>query len=259
MGRLHVLLLATAGCASSVSDATAGSIVIAQFDTVAGTQSSLSAHFLQPAPQRRASCTELTDGPCRFLDCTLPPAPLPAYVERSAGDVTISGLTLDAGAVSLRFDTSLARYPQEAVPTHVFAAGTSLTVSAAGDFVPTFQGVTVQAPAAAEQLEPACPSLDCGVVSHATAMAVRWRSTSPGTVVVHILCTGRGSDVTCTAPAEAGSLTVPATVMSTLQVGALCALSLTTTHVTEVMAGDVPVRVEASNRARASGGTFTPE
>jgi hypothetical protein len=251
--RAALLSIALLGCGPTEAPRapTYGAVRIA---SVAGTLNGaprastyVSALFIDDTA-RGASCTTRTVGPCVVRECAASDAGAPAGrpVFRSAGRVTIAG-----GEQTLTFDPDgNATYPSGGSGTmELFAPGTVLTVTAAGDSagVPAWTG-TVTMPA---RVNVTAPAVSGGTLSirRAEPLAIAWTGDTTGAISVDLLSlASAGSDppsVQCRFDAASGRATIAVEVLRALPAGS-AALSFSADTSRPVRAGAYDITLSAS-------------
>jgi len=212
-----------------------------------------------------AFCDGGTEGSCSWTSCGRPDAGTSAdaglTIDSSAGDVTVSGLGVDGGAVTLRWNTTTMKYESFAAANSgpLFTGGETLTASAPGDTVPAFTQ-TVTAPSRVTVTQPACLSGGCGALDRSTPYRVNWSGGTQGTVTVTLF----GNDgtnsigVSCTATAAAGTLSVPTSLLAHLPGSSMASLSVATTNETAFSAGDWATKFTARDTAVSGTVTTSP-
>jgi hypothetical protein len=177
--------------------------------------------FYLPYVPHGPLCASSTVGDCAAKVCELPP-PFPQGVTSSlnAGAITVAGA---AGAVMLSFgpvfeDAGL--YYHADGTTRFFKGGDAITFSGAGSAdVPAFAPQTVIAPNDIVLTAPDCSGFSsCVDVDRTTDLRVAWTGSSVGNVVASLTTSGtKQVTVTCTFDAAAGTGTVPASLLATLE------------------------------------------
>jgi hypothetical protein len=210
-------------------------------------------------------CDGGTEGSCSWTSCGRPDAGTSVdaglTIESSAGDVTVSGIRVDGGAVTLRWNTTTMRYESFGVENSgpLFTGGETLTASAPGDTVPAFTR-TLTAPSRITVTQPACLLDGCGALDRSTPYRVNWSGGTQGTVTVALF----GNDgtnsisVSCTAPIAAGTLSVPTSLLAHLPGSSMAYLSISTMNEASFSAGDWATQFSARDTAASGTVTISP-
>ncbi len=170
----------------------------------------VSASFVPGLP---GTCPVTMVGGCEVTDCSsFLDAGVPdsgVFTGRSAGTLTFRGVLPDGG-LSLPFtDGGYAATVSE----QLFALGQRLTVEASGAEVPAFSA-SVTAPEGTLLTAPACPGANCGMLSKAADLEVRWTAPTIGNVEIEL--TGSPATVRCSLPASTRMKTIPAAALRSL-------------------------------------------
>jgi len=162
-----------------------------------------------------AGCTERTvsvaDTTCRRIDCPQIVSTEPVGVERSAGRLTLGGLT---GADLIDPTPSGTYTPLTSTEVPFWQGGASLDVSAAGDVVPAFTA-TVTAVPALTLVEPVDTGDGTRNLSRSVGLSLRLGETVQTlrlTLAFSVALDGGAQRIAfdCSAPGTSGTLTVPA-------------------------------------------------
>jgi hypothetical protein len=225
-------LVAVAACGPSGPSNTpqrAGGVnIVALSGMIAGmtlASTSVSAGFVEAPAGAAAPCTTRTEGACTITQCMAAsadagaPDPDAGMVNsaRSAGVITVSG----GGQMVQLTPMANGTYPTDTQRMSVFAPGTELTVSAAGDAmgVAAFTG-TVTMPGPIMVTAPTISLTAPTTIARAQPLMVTWTGGTTGKVsVVMASNASGGASVSCTYDATAGSGTVPATALMALPMG----------------------------------------
>jgi hypothetical protein len=225
-------LVTVAACGPSGPSNTpqrAGGVNIVAFSgMVAGmtvSSTSVSAGFVEAPANVAPPCTTRTEGACTITQCNFTSAdagaPDPdagvANTTRSAGVITVSG----GGQMVQLTPGANGTYPTDTQRMSVFAPGTELTVSAAGDAmgVAAFTG-TVTMPGPITVTAPMISLTAPTTIARAQPLMVTWTGGTTGKVsVVMASSASGGASISCSYDATAGSATVPATVLMALPMG----------------------------------------
>lgn len=194
-----------------------GSIVVLQNSfTLPGLPPSfvgvVQANFFSGLP---GTCPVTTVGGCEVTDCSpFVDAGVPdgGLAGRNAGTLTFSGVLPDGG---LRVSFSNGGYAAS-VNEQLFALGQRLRVEASGGEVPAFSA-EVTAPEGSMVTAPACVSANCGTVSKAADLEVRWTAPTIGNVEIELI--GSPATVRCSLPAATRMKTIPAAALRALGTG----------------------------------------
>jgi hypothetical protein len=257
-----------AGCGNSSHpslEANRGQIdIVSQTFTQFGgkyTQASVTANFIANAPDPLAGCTTKRFGACTTRSCQavigrIPDGGAPAYV--SDGEIKVTGaltpVTLAAPAPMGMF---AGQYFAFSYYMPLYAAGSTLNVSGAGDVAPAFMA-SVVAPAQPAMLDPS-PSNQALMLARGSDLKLAWRDGSGGTLALSLAIVSKTSlaGVDCSFPVEAGSGSVPAAALATLPSGS-GQVYFTVAETQTVTVGSWSIGVSASTAPTApDGGPFT--
>ena len=176
-----------------------------------------------------------------------------ASTPRAAGAVTVDGV----GGGPFTLTPSGTTYAPVTSAVLLFAAGDVLRASAPGDPLgaPAFQR-TVNAPSYVFVSEPAFPGTGPLPIDRAKDLPVVWSNGTTGTTVVAL--SGPGFLVSCSAPATAGKLTVPAAALGNLPkipVAGAETFSVSTLTIDRRAAADWGIDLRVTAVAARPGGT----
>lgn len=221
----------------------------------------VTAGFGENSSTSSVRCTQRTQGACTINECTTPAtdggaAPQDAGASnngaRSAGVITISG----GGQMVQLMPGADNQYMTSNQQVQVFAPGTALTVSAAGDpmGVPAFTGMLTM-PSAVTVTAPMLSFTAATPISRSQALAAAWTGGTTGKVSVVLVSSQSSSSVTvsCSFDAAGGTGTVPADIMALLPAGT-GTIAVGSTDTREQMAGDYKVTLTSSALGLMGGG-----
>jgi len=240
--RLHIILLALAGCSSSeLGEVTAD----AQLDAAP----SYKEGYVEILGRKSITLTEVAgafladeppvavrdDGPCRIALRNRAMTPTV-----SAGTLTIAG---GAGpTVTLSYDPYTGYFKDTYGPS--YAANDQLTVSAAGDAVPAFS---------TQIAFPASVTVTSGTpaILNKSGFTATWDlTTSPVRIRIGQYPSGAPQlSITCVFDGAAGTGMIPASALADVMMGGSVVIQVTTTSATRLMVGEYPTDLTASEWA----------
>jgi hypothetical protein len=156
-----------------------------------------------------ADCAMTTSGACTLSTCQTAPVS-----GDDAGNVTISGGSIAAGASVMSFGDGVYSY---AALGAVMTGGQSVTVSASGGTVPTFGPQSVTAPSLVTLTSPSVSDAGTTMISTATDVTIAWSGGQTGaTMTLSLSSQVSQSSLACSWAASSGQGTIPHALLSQL-------------------------------------------